>query len=106
MSGTDDNGFEQARADSEDWVAWDAQLDPALAVPAPETFLVDRPRLEQGLLAELTPEQRDDWNAGRLRYQFGGFDNEHGWGWVKVTDSRDGGRVLGIRCHWSAIAAR
>jgi hypothetical protein len=101
----DDNAFEQARAESDDFVEWTAEIDPGLAVPlSTERFVVDRVRLEDGLRARLTPAQLADWNAGRHRYRWGGFDSPQGWGWVEVLD-QDGGRVLGLRVHWSTIAA-
>jgi hypothetical protein len=100
-----DDDFERELAESDEFVTWEAEIDPVLATPlSTEQFVVDRRVLEEGLLARLSPERVADWNAGRLRYQFGGFDDPRGWGWVKVRN-RDGEMVLGVRVHWSSIAA-
>jgi hypothetical protein len=100
----DDAQFEQARDETDRLIGLEAQLDQALAVPAPEYFVVDRPRLEQMIPAQLPVAHRDEWNAGLLTYSIGGFDHEYGWGRIAVSDQA--GRVVDeLRCHWSTIAA-
>jgi hypothetical protein len=96
--------YEQAKAEADALAAAEAQVDPALATPAPERFAADRVRLEQLIIGGLPEDLRADWDAGRLRYRLGDFD-EHGWGKVEVLDPF-GREVAGARCHWSAIAAK
>jgi len=100
---TSDEEYEAKRQEFEDLSDWDAEVDPALAVPPPDQFIADRVRLEQRIVDTLPPELLERWNAGEFRYQLTGF-NDVGWGWIPVTD-RAGQEVISLRVHWSTIAA-
>ncbi len=95
--------YDEQKAAADALAAAEAQVDPALATPTPERFLINRIRLEQLIVGGLPDGLRAEWDAGGLHYRIGDFD-EHGWGHVWVLD-RQGREVAGARCHWSAIAS-
>jgi hypothetical protein len=103
---SDDEKYEQARADADQMADMAAEFDPELAEPVPAGFDaerdVDRAKVEHLIFEFAPPETKAAIGAGELRWGLSGFD-EKGWGWVSVFRADTGQEVGGARFHWSIV---